>query len=227
MDPQTLLPIAAASFVGSHFLMSHPLRAPMVKALGDKGFMGVYTLISLATLGFTGHLFGKVGPGGTMLWNGTGEIPWAIASALALLGITLLIGSLHGNPALPETPTAKIAATRAHGAFTVTRHPMMWGIALWATAHILVAPTPRVLTLMGAMVILALVGSALQDAKKAKLLGAAWASWTQQTNYWPRLGALGKISPITWGIGLVVWLGATYGHVHANHVLAGVWRWIL
>ena len=32
---------AAVAFVGSHFLLSHPLRRPIVGAIGEKGFQGV------------------------------------------------------------------------------------------------------------------------------------------------------------------------------------------
>jgi len=150
-----------------------------------------------------------------------------VASALTLIGLTLLIGSLHGNPAMPQVPGEAIAAARAKGVFAVTRHPMMWGIALWALAHVLVAPTLRVIVLMGAMAVLALVGARLQDGKKARLLGAAWVGWEAQTSYWPQFARLSGVGPLLWGIALVVWLGATFGHVHANHVLAGIWRWVL
>ena len=40
---------ACLAFVGTHFAMSHPLRAGMVRALGEKGFQGVYTLANLDT----------------------------------------------------------------------------------------------------------------------------------------------------------------------------------
>ena len=36
------------AFVGTHFLMSHPLRSPMVSALGERGFAGVYSLVVAA-----------------------------------------------------------------------------------------------------------------------------------------------------------------------------------
>lgn len=39
-----MLLIAATAFVGTHFLMSHPLRAPLVSRLGEKGFLGLYSL---------------------------------------------------------------------------------------------------------------------------------------------------------------------------------------
>ena len=37
MDPIAELAAASLAFVGTHFAMSHPLRAPMVKALGAGG----------------------------------------------------------------------------------------------------------------------------------------------------------------------------------------------
>jgi len=217
----------ALAFVGSHFLLSHPLRAPLVRALGEKGFSGVYSLTAFATMGWMITAFRAITPGAQPLWDGTGAAPWLIASVLSLIGLTLLLGSLRGNPALPQVPGATIAAARAKGVFAVTRHPMMWGFALWALGHILVSPTPRVLVLMAAMIILALVGAHGQDRKKAALLGADWAHWSAQTSYWPRLAALGGIAPALWAISIVVWLGATYGHIHAAHVYAGLWRWLL
>ena len=46
----TSLIAARIAFVGTHFAMSHPLRGPMMKALGDGGFMGVYSLVSAACM---------------------------------------------------------------------------------------------------------------------------------------------------------------------------------
>ena len=31
---------------------------------------------------------------------------------------------------------------------------------------------------------------------------------------------------IAWIGGLLIWLGATYGHIHANGMPAGIWRWV-
>jgi uncharacterized membrane protein len=221
------LMLASAAFVGSHLVMSHPLRAGLVQRLGEKGFLGLYSLISFATMGGMVVSFRAVGPAGALLWDGSGNGPWMLASLLTLLGITLLIGSLKGNPAAPQVDPAMVAHARATGVYAVTRHPMMWGMALWAIAHALVSPSPRVLVLTLAIGALALLGAAGQDAKKKALLGEAWAHWQGQTTYWPRLTRLGAIPPAQWALGLVVWLGATYGHVHGVPVLAGLWRWLL
>jgi hypothetical protein len=56
--------------------------------------------------------FRAVGPGGEPLWDGTGAVPWLVASGPTLLGITLLAGSLHGNPAMPMVPGEAVARAR-------------------------------------------------------------------------------------------------------------------
>ena len=48
MDPLLSLVAASTAFVGSHFALSHPLRAPLVGALGEAGFRVLYSLVALA-----------------------------------------------------------------------------------------------------------------------------------------------------------------------------------
>ena len=50
IDPLASLIAASIAFVGTHFAMSHPLRAPMVGVLGAGGFMIAYSLVSAATM---------------------------------------------------------------------------------------------------------------------------------------------------------------------------------
>ena len=51
MTPQAGLFLSAIAFVGLHFLLSHPLRAPLVRRLGEKGFQGLYSVQALLTFG--------------------------------------------------------------------------------------------------------------------------------------------------------------------------------
>ncbi len=50
MNPTLNLALATFAFVGTHLLMSHPLRAGLVARLGERGFAGVYSLVAFATL---------------------------------------------------------------------------------------------------------------------------------------------------------------------------------
>ena len=135
MNPLVSLVAASVAFVGTHFALSHPLRPVLVNALGEKGFLVLYSLVALATFVWMALAF-RQSPAGD-LGGSTGEAGWIVATVLTLPALVLFLGSLWKNPALPAPGSDTIAATRdATGVFAVTRHPMMWGFALWAIAHI-------------------------------------------------------------------------------------------
>ena len=221
---KSLVMLAAANtaFVGSHFAMSHPLRDPMVRAFGDKGFQGVYTLVSFATLGWVYFAF-LAAPGADL--PGTGEAGWIVATLLTWPAMVLLAGSLIGNPALP-TPQAEAQARAApRGVFRVTRHPMMWGIGLWAISHLVLFWSTRTMITAFAIGVLALVGAHMQDRKKAVLMGNAWAEWSAKTSYWPRWGRIFGVGPVPLIAGTALFLLASWIHLWRAGIPAGVFRW--
>lgn len=227
MEPAlTGLISAALAFVGTHFVLSHPLRAPLVARLGSGGFMGLYSLVALLTFVWMALAFRAVPPGEPPLWDGTAPFLWALSSVIMLIAAVLLVGSLRGNPAMPDPRAAERARHTPRGIFTVTRHPMMWSFALWSLAHVLVSPTPRVIVLALALAILALVGARLQDDKKMRQMGESWSIWEKHTRFVPRLTHLGQAGAAAWLGGAVLWLGATWGHIGLLGIPAGIWRWI-
>lgn len=227
MNPQLASLIAAnIAFVGGHFVLSHPFRPGLVASLGERGFLALYSLVQIAVFVWIVIAFLAVGPGGVPLWNGQSDTLWAIASVMTIVAIALLLGSLRGNPALPATTPEAVEIAKPYGAFAITRHPMMWGIAIWAFAHILVAPTARTLITAGSMALLALLGAHLQDRKKEVLLGQAWNGWESRTTFSPRLRYLGALGFGTWALAVVAWLILTWAHVPLAWVPAGIWRWV-
>ena len=221
VDPLVSLIAASIAFVGTHFAMSHPLRASMVRLLGDGGFMIAYSLVSAATMAWMYFAFVAT-PAGAPLWGGYGDGVWIVASIITLLALVLFAGSLIGNPALPAPGAEKAALQAPSGVFKVTRHPMMWGFGLWAFAHLIAAPTLRTVVVALAIGVLALVGARLQDRKKELLMGDAWRQWEANTSYWPRLGRIFSVGIVPWTCGIAIWLGATWWHT----MDAGVWRWV-
>ncbi len=229
MAGNTILLASACSFVGSHFALSHPLRAPLIKAAGERGFMLVYSLAAFATLGLTVWAYQQL-PITQQLWR-VGGVLWAISTVAMLLASVLLLGSVVRNPALPGA--ASTAATaKASGVFGITRHPMMWAFAIWGVSHILIYPIGKNIILTGAIIVLALVGAALQDRKKASLDPAGWTAWERRTSYWPFVAIAqgrAKLSGLgghALGGGTVVWLVATWAHIPIAGWRAGIWRWI-
>jgi uncharacterized membrane protein len=225
MQGYGMLLAGAIGFVGTHFAMSHPLRAPMVQRLGDKGFQLVYALVSFATLYLMVQGF-RSAPVTEPFWP-AGDVLWGVSTLLMLLSSILFAGSLIGNPALPVPQDAarRIAVKEPGGVFRITRHPMMWGFALWGVAHILIAPRIDTFILCGAIIILALVGASLQDGKKFVLMGDAWLHWQGKTSFLPFGRGLAFPGWVAIIGGAVLWLAAQWAHMPLGVGAAGIFRW--
>ena len=217
MTPQMGLLFSAILFVGTHFLMSHPLRAPLVRAVGERAFRGIYSLVSLITFGAMIYFYRVIGRE-PPLWS-VGDAVWIVASLLMWIGSILFIGSFVRNPAFPGAPGPRGAPT---GVFGITRHPMMWGFAIWAAVHLAVVAVPKALVLDGAILVLALVGALLQDRKKAAAMGEAWHEWTAQTAFLPFSRGVSNPGFVALVGGTLLFFAATWAHP----VPAGFWRWI-
>ncbi len=217
MTPQMGLFFSAIAFVGTHFLLSHPLRAPLLQAVGERAFRGIYSLIAIVLFGSMIWFYGVIGDE-PPLWE-PGEAAWIAGAVLMWLGSILFVGSFVGNPALPGAPGPRGGP---RGVFAITRHAMMWGFALWAIVHLMLVATPKALVFDGAILLLAGVGSALQDRKKAGLMGEAWHEWTAQTAFWPFARGLANPGAFALVGGTLLFLLATWLHP----MPVGIWRWI-
>jgi uncharacterized membrane protein len=217
------LTVASLSFVGSHFLMSHPLRATLFGRFGVNGFMAVYSAISLLTFGWMIIAFGRA-PKAAGLWP-VGDLVWIVASLLTLLAAVLFAGSFIRNPSLPGVPNA-LAAQTPSGVFKATRHPMMWGFALWGAGHILVAPRIDNFIFSVSLIFLALVGSKAQEIKKRNLMGGQWAKWLRSTHFFFRPVALLRAGIGPWGAGILIWTIATWAHPFWGVSGAGLFRYL-
>lgn len=232
MQPMSLLITTCVLFVGTHLALSHPLRHGLASRLGERGFQIVYSIIAIATFIMLVQAWRGMPPE-PPLWA-VGDALWILASIIVLFASVLFMGSLIGNPALAAPGAAASAQGAPRGVFAITRHPMMWGFALWAVAHVMVVPTPAQIILSGTIVFLALFGSAGQDSKKARLMGDAWRHWAARTSFIPFARQISGATP--WGDtiprphalfgGIVLWLVATWGHGALGYMVAGIWRWV-
>lgn len=217
---------AAIVFVGTHIILTHQLRQPLIALLGKAGFLAAYTIVAFVTLGWAIFAFGTA-PRGPYAWQPYSDWAWIAAMVLTYPALLLLIGSFIRNPAAPSPNAEEMAATKEPtGVFAVTRHPMMWGIAIWALSHILLVPEPRTLFLLGSLIVLALVGSAMQDRKKQHQLGTAWSGWQSRTSYFPRPAGFAAISPVMWLGAFALWLLINWLHMPLGGIAAGFWRWL-
>jgi uncharacterized membrane protein len=94
MDPLAELAAASFAFVGTHFALSHPLRAPLVARIGEKGFLLLYSLVAFATLGWMIVAFRAAPPADL---PGSGELGWIGATLLTIPALLLVLGSLRNE----------------------------------------------------------------------------------------------------------------------------------
>ena len=156
----TMLVAAAAAFLLAHFVTSTPLRPVLVRALGQGPYLGVYSLAAAATLGW-------------MIWAYIGAPREPLGSGLRLLppvvmpfALVLLACGYGRNPTMVGAEKLLKSDDPARGVIRITRHPIMWGLMLWAGAHVLAGGSARSLVFFGSFVLLAGAGTLLMDARK-------------------------------------------------------------
>ncbi|MGA8052531.1 MAG: NnrU family protein [Burkholderiales bacterium] len=205
-------------FVGGHLVLAWPpIRTKLVGVIGERGFAGIYSVLAAASLGVA--ISGYRSFPSYVLWNlGTaGRAAPALLMPVALMLVVLGVTSRNATAVGGEKMLAQGAAPR--GIFTVTRHPFLWGVGLWAIAHLFANGDLGSLILFGGMALLAFAGMAAIDYKRAVRLGAAWDRFAAQTSLVPFAAAFrGRV--IDWGgIGwvrpvaaLLLYIGLLHGH---------------
>ncbi len=224
---------ATAAFVGSHFLLSHPLRRPLTARFGERGFLPIYVAVAVAS--FAWFIAAAVSAPAGPVWWVAGPGLWDVATLVMLGAAVLLAGSFVGNPAAVDPTLRPRVPDRPRGVLAITRHPMMWSFTLWAAVHAILWGSAANLVVAAGIGALAFFGARAQDAKKEVLLGGAWQAWEARTSFWP-FGAqvTGRApwraavpsSPVLAG-GAALWLLATAAHSWMGGPVAGPWRWLV
>jgi uncharacterized membrane protein len=193
MDPTLSLILATVAFLGIHVLPSTPLRRLVAGALGESAWLGLFSLASLAGLAWMVVAY-KAAPF-EGLWPGLHLLPVFV---LPFAFVLLACGVLARNPMLAGQAGALKGEEPARGILRITRHPVMWAIMLWAAAHILAVGSLQAVIFFGGLLLLAAAGTALQDARKAALLGEDWARFAARTSNLPFAAVLQGRNRVVW-----------------------------
>jgi uncharacterized membrane protein len=180
----TTLVLAVSFFLGLHLLVSGtPLRAAIIARTGAQPYLGLFSLLSL--LGIAWMVMGYRRAPMVPLWA---PLPGGrvIALVLTLLAFLLVvIGLTTPSPTVVGGEQQLERADPVRGILRVTRHPFLWGVALWALAHLLVNGDLASALLFGTFFALALLGPMLIDRRRAGALGARWESFVATTSSVP------------------------------------------
>tara|TARA_R110002167_G_scaffold1878_3_gene9259 strand:- start:796 stop:1470 length:675 start_codon:yes stop_codon:yes gene_type:complete len=164
---------AVAVFIVSHMIPMRPrFRQPLEQLLGLKGFLLGYSLLSLLIIYWLAQAFANAPY--IQLWPWTLAAAWLPVVLMPLSCVLLVAGASSKNP-FSLGPGGKGYDPDHPGIVSVTRHPLMWGLILWAGAHIPVNGDAAGVILFGLMLLLSLVGTlTLERARRRKLDPEQW-----------------------------------------------------
>lgn len=174
------LVLACAAFLATHFVSSTPLRGALAGAMGEKAYQAVYSLAAFATLGWMIWAYGKAPI--EVLWPGLRLVP---AFVMPFAFILMACGLLSRNPTLVGAGRLLKREDAASGILRITRHPLMWGFALWAGAHILARGELKATVFFGSFLVLALLGALSIDRRRAASAGEDWKRFASATSFVP------------------------------------------
>ncbi len=176
------LSVAALIWIGAHVgIAGSRLRSVLARRLGDGGFRGAFSLVSVLAIGFLVAAYDHAPV--LQLWAAPEWLRWALVLVMLaafLLFATAILArsptSVGGDSALGQEP---------RGILRVTRHPMLWSFALWAAVHVLGNGDVASLLFFGAFLMTALAGMPSIDAKVAGRDPEGWTSFAAATSILP------------------------------------------
>lgn len=178
--------IAAIVFVGSHFgIASTWVRDDLVRRLGERAYVGLFTAVSLILLAWLIRAYSNVEDPIVLWW--TPAVLIIVPLVVMPLALLLFVGGYtQRNPtAVMQSHTLSIERP-APGVLAITRHPLMWGIGLWAVVHLIVSDDVASIIFFAAFAVLALYGTRLLDAKKQRTWPAEdWQRFASVTSNVP------------------------------------------
>jgi uncharacterized membrane protein len=176
---------ASAYFLLIHFGVSGTrLRDGLVARLGEGPYRGMFALASVLGLVWMAYAY-RHAPAVPTWGLVLGFRPTAYLLVLIAF-IFVVIGLATPSPTqVGMESTLTRGPDIARGIVRITRHPFLWGVALWALVHLIVNGDLASLVLFGSLLVLALAGTALNDAKRRRGCGEGWMQFAAVTSNVP------------------------------------------
>src|SRR5688572_3663979 len=175
---------AAVFFLGIHLGVSGTrLRDALVRAVGEKAFRGLFALASLAGLIWLARAYSAAPY--VPLW---GELIALrpLATPLVLIAAAfVVIGISTPSPTTAGMESQLTRDVQVRGMTRITRHPFLWGTALWALVHFVINGDAASSLLFGSLLLLSVAGTASIDAKRRRAYGEKWEQFSRQTSNVP------------------------------------------
>jgi uncharacterized membrane protein len=180
---------AALFFVAIHFVISgSPLRGKIVALIGEGPFRGLFSLLSLIGVVWLSRAYGQAEY--IQLWGHPYALrPFALVVVLVAFFFVVLAFT-SPNPTAVGGEALLAEKEPAKGIQRITRHPFLWGVALWSLTHLILNGDLASVIFFGSFLILAIQGPFSIDRKREKAAGEAWNRFAGVTSNVPFLAII-------------------------------------
>ncbi|MBI2963161.1 MAG: hypothetical protein HYY35_05350 [Deltaproteobacteria bacterium] len=182
----TALVLAALFLPLTHFgISSSRLRDALVRRLGEQPYRGLYSLITLGALVWLVRSY-RAAPT-ELLWVAPAAVRGVAVAMVFVAFLLMVLGATTPNPTTIGAERLLERPDVVRGILRVTRNPFLWGVGLWALAHVAVVGDLAGVVLFASIGALGLIGAPLVDAKKAERHGERWRAFAAATSSVPFL----------------------------------------
>lgn len=218
-----MLMVAAASFLAIHILVAGTrLRDAITETIGERVYLALFSLASLGVIIWLVMAF-KAANGGAedrvlySLGIGVRHLAIPVVAIAFFFGVQ---GLLAPNPTSVGQENAAGKESTIHGVVRITRHPFLWGVAIWSAFHLAANGNLASVILFGTFLVLSLLGTISIDAKRKRKMGEAWNEFAARTSNIPfgaaisGRGALRLGESFGWrfGVAMLVFLAVLFSH---------------
>lgn len=212
------------------FLVSHRIpgiigvKDTILRALGPRGYVVVFSVVSTALLGWAIVAAGRAPF--VPLWDQHPWHRWVVNIAMPLAVVLACLGIAAPNPFAFEGRAEGFDPDRP-GIAAITRQPLLWALALWSGAHLLANGDLAHVLLFGPFLILALAGMPVVEARRRRAMGERdWGRLSARTALFPFAAPVtGRGVPGAWPnplrLALALFAWAALWHLHAPVI--GIW----
>jgi uncharacterized membrane protein len=183
-----LLCAAAAVFLGIHLLIAGTrIRDLLTSSIGEGPYLGLFSIASLAAIVWLAMSYNAAQAGGEdpMLYDlghGVRDLAIPVMLIAFLVGVP---GLMMPNPTSVKQEGVVAKAETVRGILRITRHPFLWGVALWSAFHLAANGDLASVVLFGTFLVLSMFGTVSIDAKRRHKLGADWIAFASRTSNIP------------------------------------------
>lgn len=205
------LAAALAVFLLTHSIPAlRPVRAQCVSALGERGYLAAYSIVSLVVSAWV--VMALIDAPYVEVWAMTPMTMWITAIVMLPACGLLIFGLTTPNPfSITIKPDAFVP--NSPGILAIARHPILMGLTLWAWGHIPPNGSVAAILVFGVAALFSMAGMFILDKRRKRVWGND--TWQSQAKNTCLLGwRPGALSWKDWRWALVA---AMYGGLIALH----------